>query len=138
MYATAHRVVSPTTRVEGVNTFYYLHDRGWDGAPPLECMPETDPGTLVDKAVAVPPPGNRVRSYLDILAPDGTTLQEIEHALTEVLSADTPTSLPAVWTSGRFWFRFGVELSLVPVWRHELQLLLESISALLSPATNAP
>ncbi|MFH1865036.1 MAG: hypothetical protein ABIK85_04065 [Candidatus Eisenbacteria bacterium] len=132
MYATAHRVVSPTTGAEGINAFHYLHGGyEWDGPPPPESMPETDPGTLFNDSVAVPPPGNRVRSYLDVVAPDGTPAREIERALADVTSRDVPGSFPAVWTSGRFWFRFGLELALVPVWRQELRLLLENVAAVL-------
>jgi len=132
MYATAHRVASPTTGVEGINAFHYLHGGyEWDGAPPPEFLPETNPGTLLNDSVAVPPPGNRVRSVLDVVAPDGTAPREIERALADVTSRDAPASFPAVWTSGRFWFRFGLELALVPVWRQELRLLLENVTAVL-------
>ncbi len=132
MYATAHRVVSPTTSAEGINAFHYLHgEYEWEGAPPPEFMPETNPGTLLNDSVAVPPPGNQVRSYLDVVAPDGTALREIERALADIASRDAPSSFPAIWTSGRFWFRFGLEFALVPVWRQELELLLENVAAVL-------
>jgi len=130
MYATAHRVVSPTTGDEGINAFHYLHGYEWDGAPD-EFLPDKNPGTLLDESVAVPPPGNWVRSYLDVVAPDGTAPGEIARALAQA-SRTAPASFPAVWTSGRLWFRFGLERALLPVWRHELSLLLENVTTVLA------
>jgi hypothetical protein len=136
MYVTAHRVVSPSTGAEGVNAFHYIHGGYvWEGAPPPEFHPETNPGTLFNDAVEVPPPGNRVRSYLDVVAPDDTPAGEIERAVAEATAREVPSRFPATWTTGRLWVRLGLEGALVPVWRQELRLLLERVVSLLG---NAP
>ncbi len=131
MYATAHRVVSPTIGEQGINAFHYLHGYEWDAARLSEFLPETNPGPLFNDAVSVAPPGNRVRSYLDVVAPDGTIPGLVGQALADAISGEPPQSFPATWTSGPLWFRFGLELALVPVWRQELRLLLRHLTALL-------
>jgi len=132
MYLTAHRVVSPSTGAEGINAFHYLHgDYEWDGPPPPMFLPETNPGTLFSSSVEVQPPGNRVRSFLDLVAQDGTRPAILERAVTEATAREVPTSFPATWTTGGIWFCFGLERALVPVWRHELRTLLGHVLALL-------
>ena len=132
MYATAHRVVSPTTGAEGINAFHYLHEGlTWNGPPPPDLRPESNPGTLDNDSVSVPPPGNRVRSYLDVVAPDGTSPASIEQAIAEAISSEVPDSFPATWNVGCFWIRFGLERVLVPFWRHELKQLVQHLTALL-------
>jgi hypothetical protein len=125
MYLTAQRVISPVTGAEGVNVFAYGHGPYvWHDAPPF--TPEQNPGTLFASSVEpqVPPPGNRVRSYLDILAPDATPREALEVALQVVVTGMPPARLPATATVGSCWFRFSMEEKLAGSWREELRALL--------------
>lgn len=124
MYYCAQRVQSHDG-TQGINAFLYLHGSyEWDGRPPLELAPERDPGVLADSTIEVPPPGNRVRSYLDIVAPDSTPMNNIARA---ALSHPPVAKLPVDWVCANVWCRFGADLALAPQWRHELQRLLARI-----------
>lgn len=129
MYLTAHRVVSPAGDQEGVNAFRYTHGNYiWSGPPPAQFRPDADPGALVNQVVVVRPPGNRVRSFLDLVAPENVEAQELRTAAQAIMRGEVPTTFPAEWTYGRVWARFGVDRALAPLWRSELQTLLAGIA----------
>jgi len=124
MYLAAHRVVSPVTGAEGINAFAYGHGPYvWRGAPPF--TPEENPGTLFESSIEpqVAPPGNRVRSYLDLLTPDETPRITVERALQHLVGSPPPAGLPAMAVVGPCWFRFSMEERLAPTWREELVAL---------------
>lgn len=128
MYITAQRVVSPAHR-EGVNAFLYRHgSRTWQDPP--NDLPEHDPGTLVAQTISVPPPGNRVRSYLDIVAPDEATWKEVRMELMAFVGRAQSGPLPWRGTSGRCNFALGVEPSLSSQWIAELAVLYRTAQAL--------
>jgi hypothetical protein len=129
MYVAAQRVVGREGR-EGINTFLYLHGETWES--PASFLPEQRPGELAHQHVEVQPPGNRVRSYLDVLAPDGASVSELTTACVWLVTEYAPPRLPAVATSGRCWFRFDMEASLSPAWKMELQELSRSCLAALA------
>lgn len=130
MYLTAHRVVSPTNQREGVNAFVYRHEAlDWDAAPPVE-IPEHNPGTLVAQSISVPPPGNRVRSYLDIVAPNDSRWAEVHVALMAFLGRERHKALPWRGRSGRCYFELGMEHQLAPRWIGELAILYRAAQAL--------
>jgi hypothetical protein len=130
MYLTAHHVVSPTTQSEGVNAFLYLHGSMlWDGPPPSG-VPDEDPGTLVAQSLSVEPPGNRVRSYLDIVAPDAAHWEEIRQGLMDFVGCSQSAQLPWQGHSGRCLFRLGMDLGLSPNWQRELAILYRAAQAL--------
>jgi hypothetical protein len=87
MYLVAQHVLSPAGRGEGVNAFCYLHgpDLAWLGVPP-EGIPGQNPGVLTAQLISVAPPGNRVRSYLDVIAPDETPQAEIRQSFVTFVS----------------------------------------------------
>lgn len=123
MYIAAQHVISPATRVEGVNAFYYRHGpNAWSGSPPAE-IPDQNPGTLVRHSIVVPPPGNSVRSYQDIVAPDDTTWFEIYQALVTFIPRVQRSPLPWIENVGRCYFRVGMELGLAQDWQRELAAL---------------
>lgn len=70
MYLTAHRV-RHESGATGYNGFLYLH-----GDEPIvtdlesEEVGETPPGDCVAKTISVPPGGNSVDSYIDVVVPD--------------------------------------------------------------------
>ena len=117
MYVTAQHVLAPASQREGVNAFLYLHgDIPW-GEPPA---PEDDPGELHSKLVSVDPPGNRVRSFLDIVAPDTMSPTRIRESFAQFLEASQGAPLPWSMRIGHCLIRFGVEGALEPTWQDEL------------------
>lgn len=130
MYVTAMHVISRTPPKKGLNAYLYAHGKApWD-APP---MPEDNPGSLQRKLVEVEPPGNRVRSYLDVVAPDGTSTEELRRALMQFVGSAQHGQLPWQDVVGQTLFRFGVEFGLASQWRSELVALFQKCEALLTP-----
>jgi hypothetical protein len=129
MYLTAHRVESPTTGHSGINAFHYAHGRiDWE-VPPLE-MPDQAPGTLVTQRLTVEPPGNRVRGYLDIVAPDDATWHEIDRGFHSFTSAARRGAFPWEGVVGRCLFRIGFDAGLARTWRRELAELYGALRSL--------
>jgi hypothetical protein len=106
MYVTAHRVRAPSGEL-GINAFLHLHggDYPWPADPSR--LPEAAPGKIARKAVAVPPGGNTVLSYLDVLAPDGTPRSRVARALRAFEAALHDEPNPAVFTRYGVTIRFG-------------------------------
>ena len=86
MYVTVHRVrTNPQggRSVTGFNAFVHLH-----GAEPVPTVLDPDgvaeaSGTLARKSIEIPPGGNFVDSYLDIVAPDDTSAEAMAAVLEE-------------------------------------------------------
>jgi hypothetical protein len=75
MYLTAQRVISPRGE-NGINGFLYEHEaaNAWETPPELivgAC------GVLVHSFILVTQGGNNVVSYVDIVAPNGTSYAHI-------------------------------------------------------------
>ena len=126
MYLAALHVVVPSTGFEGFNAFHYMHPDGaaWDLAP-REGVPDQDPGVLVNTRIEIPPPGNRLRSYLDVVAPDNALWLDIRNAfLWFVLDCE---GQPFPWQRSRyqFWFRASMDQAAAANWRSELGMLYE-------------
>ncbi len=132
MYLTAQRVVSPAGR-QGINVFHYEHGGYvWEGAPPQGFLPpERDPGILINQSVVVAPPGNRVRSFIDIVAPAGSPSASLQKAFDDFVRRAAPVQLPTTQVVGCVWFRFGSERVLAPIWRQEARRLFVQAVALL-------
>ena len=75
MLLVAQRVVSPE-RIQGINAYRYRHgDAPWpDDARPLL---DDAAATLERTSVQLRPGGNRILSYLDIVAPDAASLDSV-------------------------------------------------------------
>lgn len=120
MYVSACRVTSPRGQT-GINAFLHLHGSVFVWPDDPSRLPETNPGVeLWNNGPAVPVGGNRVHSYLDILAADDTPADEIEQALTglwlHLVADDLGSSAPhgqlpnpLVFRRDRVLLRFGVE-----------------------------
>ena len=94
MYLTAHHVASRATQREGVNTFLYLHaGQAWEHLSPSD-VPSHNPGTLFAQSISVRPPGNRVRSYLDIVVPDEVRWEQMHVGLMEFVGRCQSGPLP--------------------------------------------
>jgi len=136
VYLTAQRVRSLAMNQEGVNAFLYDHGStiaGWTrGAPPF--TPEQHPGRLRVQRLRVAPPGNQVRSYLDILTQDSTPSDAIRSYLDHFIQCHPPQRLPATWATGdctyifaghpACWFHCDMEAALIVDWDEELRHLL--------------
>jgi hypothetical protein len=129
MYLTAQRVHSPATGNEGINAFSYVHGPyTWQGLPP-QGIPDQNPGELVVETVMVAPPGNRVRSYLDVVAPDETPWTEIRPAFMAFVSDAQRRPFPWVGIVGRCLFRLGMERGLAQRWQREIADLYRAAQA---------
>lgn len=124
MKLVAQRVVRPSNHATGVNAYCYLHPgRDWLDAPP----DNLGRGKLSSRIVEVDPPsGNRVRSFLEVTAPDGTSNREIQGVVLEGASllASTQGRLPWSLVHGETLFEFNLEQSLAEQWDLELRILL--------------
>lgn len=128
MYLTAHHVRSPQGQ-EGINAFRYAHGgHVWQGLPP-EGIPDQDPGVLVEQLIRVQPPGNAVRSYLDVVTPDEVSWPEIRPAFLAFVSQAQRQPFPWSGVFGRCYFRVGMDLKLASDWRHEIARLYVSLQA---------
>jgi len=125
VYATAHRVVRGER--EGFHAFLHKHGVHYVWPQDPWNLPERDPGELLWDNTSLPRHGNRVRSYLDVIAPDTISAREIDTALTALwaqLAAEEfgPKGAhatgndrlpnPVVYQHGSVVLRFGVELGL--------------------------
>ncbi|MSP61261.1 MAG: hypothetical protein EXR72_13130 [Myxococcales bacterium] len=108
MYVTAHRVGAPMGD-EGVNSFLHLHGAQFVWPDDPASLPERNPGALEERRTEVPPGGNRVIAYLDVLAPDGTGRAEIDAALADLGAALDGKANPTWCEHGKVTIRFGVE-----------------------------
>lgn len=122
MILTAQHVRA-STGAEGINAFCRLHGANeWTDPAPEDLSA----GELVNQAITIPPGGNDVRSYLDVIAPDETPTQEIRSAVMLFIARSRGRPLPWIGTIGRCTFRFGVELGLYASWAEEFRRLLFS------------
>lgn len=130
MFLAAQRVVSPTTKRGGINAFLYSH-RGltWTSAPPSG-LDDQFSGVLIDQSISVPPPGNRVRSFLDITAPDDLPWPEVRSAFMRFLAEKQQEDLPWVGDVDVCRFKVNMELALAAEWREELAKLYRFAEAL--------
>ncbi len=125
MYATAHRV--SRNGQSGINAFLHLHGPEFPWTRDAASLPEDNPGRLQGTWTALPPGGNLVHSYLDILAPDGTPRAALMEAL-EALRRDlSERRNPTIFISGPVTLRFGVQIGLESQREAEFESLVEGI-----------
>jgi hypothetical protein len=129
MYLTSQKVRPPSKQHDGVNSFLYVHGSDTWQVPPPD-IPDRNPGRLVAQSLSVPPPGNNVRSYLDIVAPDEARWNEIRIGLMDFVGKLQRSPLPWHGVSGRCSFRLGMELGLARQWHKELAVLYRASQAL--------
>lgn len=140
MKLVAQRVVQPGTtphRRAGINAFCYLHGEVfWLDAPPQDL----GRGRLAGQIIEVSPPaGNRVRSYLEITAPDSTPDRQIISAVQSGADflADAGRQPPWKFAHGEISFAFEVEAALSEQWQVELRMLLGYALAVRQTASEA-
>lgn len=127
MYWTAHHVVNPAG-TDDVHVFVYSHgiDFAWPDDP--RSIPNDHQGTPVtERTPIIPAGGNRVMSYLDVLAPDNLDDMVVRSALLLFLVNVEAEPNPTVWQWDRITVIFGTELRLEPLRRQELLMLARAI-----------
>ena len=125
MYLTAHLVKSRDQR-EGINAFLHVHGASFAWPDDASSLPETTPGRTVLHRTDLPPGGNHVRAYLDILAPDRTPRADIEQALDAFSQDLRERRNPTVFNHGAVTIRLGVEPGLEGLRAQELEMLARS------------
>jgi hypothetical protein len=133
MYATAHRVLSARNGREGVNAFLHIHGAGFPWPINAALLPEIHPGRLEDEIIGVKPGGNRVRAYLDVLAPDPFPAKLLFQVLNQLLQKLPDLDTPLVYTHSGVTIRFGVETGLLARKTEEFQELMDTLRLLLDP-----
>ena len=122
MYLTSHRVKSKED-AEGINASIYRHGDSFVVDEEASHVPEKNPGEFVSRKVQLKPGGNDVRSYLDIVAADSTTAEEIQRVY-EVFEQDLiERRNPTVFRLDDVVIRLGLEDELMPMRRDELKTL---------------
>jgi len=138
MYLTSQRVSAPGDAPTGINTFLYKHegtDTGIDwNVPDLVRIVDELPGTPVSNDIEVPPGGNVVRSYLDIVAPDTIEVEAIRVALQQFEKQWSPSQMAQAIRVGGVALRLGMELRLESRALEELRSLVERSLRLLGRA----
>ena len=115
MKLAAQRVMHPDTRAQGINAFYYSHGMSvWSGRPP----PELGHGELQASHRGLPPGGNQVLTYLDIVAPDETPTATVLQAFADVCHRRDPP--PFAMTVGNCTFESNMVPTFRRGWRQEL------------------
>jgi hypothetical protein len=137
MFVVAQRVVAPEG--EGINAFYRAHGAqpDWVWEVP-EGIPDGKPGDLKKESIQVRGQG-RVRSFLDIAAPDGTSPEQLwwaHHAIVALAGVDA--RFPLVVVSGPVFVRYDLESQLLGVWHGELHALLDAALALVPGPARVP
>jgi hypothetical protein len=114
MYLTAQRVV---TRMGhgGVNVYEYIHGPvRWAHPLPPAYWPEYNPGYLNRRDERVPPGGNAVISYLDVVAPDEVPPGEKTQWIAAIKDAIPAEPFGQPYEFGPLWVRFGMSRMGIP------------------------
>src|SRR5690606_10257089 len=125
MFLVAQRVITPAG--EGINAFYHTHGErpDWVWEPP-DGVPDQVPGEMRNQAIQVQGQG-RVRSFLDLAAPDGTSRQQLYWAHEAILALGrVGARFPLTVVSGPLFVRFELEFQLRNRWHEELHALLDA------------
>jgi len=140
IYLTAQHVVSSPKQKVGINAFFYRSTsalpRGSSGVVDLRAVLASPRGELANDDVEVKPGGNRVRSYLDIVASDAGDTTEIEDTISVVKAAVLDQSPPTIVETDVVGMQFGCERDLDAA--GELDQLVERALRLLRSGKPAP
>ena len=130
MYVAVQRIVG--RRKQGINAFLHLHGAmEWPRRPVT--LSDRAPGALKRRRVVVPPGDNRVVSYLDVVAPDGTPRSVISELLDRVRPFAERSEASAGWLYGPLSVGFGVDLELDDYRADEFDALVRAARAILRP-----
>ena len=139
MYVATHLVRRGNR--EGINAFLHEHpeDFEWpEAAAAVAALADENPGTITHSRTDIEPGGNPVRAYLDMLAPNGTSRNELAEAV-EALRRDLDERRnPTIFIHGKVTIRFGVELGLEQLREEQLSILAARGLALRERAPSPP
>ena len=138
MYITAQRVISEEGQ-QGINTFYYLHRPNKQPKPAtfsdVLSVDEGNTGKLIKDQVEVKPGGNRVKSYLDIVAPDTMDAKSIIAALEKFKKEINQSRMgPIISLANRIGLRFSAEIEMYKILGDEYDTLKDRAVALFRSA----
>jgi hypothetical protein len=124
VYLTAQRVIS-TGGESGINGFLYEHAVTRWGTTPPELI-DGAIGELVHTFILVPPGDNKVVSYVDIVAPDGTTYDRIRAQIVPWMATQARERPSLPWTGVVEDMRFGLHMTetYAKAWKPEVAKLL--------------
>lgn len=115
MYLTAQRVVARDKK-SGINVFLHMHKDielpALNSPTAITLVAEEKTGTIVDENCVVPPGGNHVKSYLDIVANDNIAQEFIENSIKNARSKIASVALPFQEIIDSVGIRFGAEIGL--------------------------
>ena len=135
MYATSQRV-KPEQGSDGINSFLHMHAGEahaavvWDQAN-AEQVAANPPGEAVMSRIDISPGQNKVLSYLDVICPDATPVQEIRDAITAMKDALEVQQRPLNYSLGAVTVRFGATIGLEDASGFECDALAEGVIQLL-------
>jgi hypothetical protein len=122
MLLTAQRVISPRSHARGVNVYRYVHGPyTWERVP-NDFLPQGNPGELIAQWIQLSPGGNRVVSFLDVVAPDEIESVELQQRLASLKHRLQPSDGPTTAYWDPLWVCFGCAALPVP-WATELGAL---------------
>jgi len=122
MYISAQRVISPSSQRTGVNVFKYSHGAATWQSVPAAFLPDVNAGELIWQKIEVDPPGNRVLSYLDVVAPDAIPWEAVCGRLAMLKRYVHEAGNPTIAAWDPLWIRFGLGHPGIP-WSTELGAL---------------
>ena len=132
MYLTAHRVRESHGTATGLNVFFHTHDGkdifagSHEDVELIRRTTEADPGRLVGKWTELKAGGNTVLSYLDVIAPDGTSKADLTDAL-EKFRSKIGTRLSLHGRYGDVLVSFGAVFGLQGMESQEYDRLREAL-----------
>jgi hypothetical protein len=127
MRLSAQRVMAADGQI-GVNAFCYLHGLVvWLDQPPPEVT--NSRGHLANSRTEVRPGGNKVLSYLDIVAPDDTPSRKLYREIIDSIDLFREQPLPLSVQIRELTFEFNVDPRLAAGWREEIATLLRAAIA---------
>lgn len=124
--------VAPATPDRGApdfNAYRYKHSLDPWSIADLDALRRTQ--RLVARDERITPGGNRVRSYLDLYAPDDARQEQLRLWLRELLSQASWEEFPVRCVHGDWLLEFSVDRPLAAAWRSELQDLVSRMLLLL-------
>jgi hypothetical protein len=128
-------VTSPGSGATGINCFLHRHgcllgiDASWDNKE-VDRVVYDNPGTLVAQTTSLPPGGNNVLSYLDVIAEDSTPPVAIAQALQEFGALIGTEDFPMAKVFGGVAVRFSLVLGLKGKEEFEYPALEAAVSAI--------
>ncbi len=138
MYITAQRVISEEGQ-QGINSFFHLHRPNKQPKPAtpsdVVSVAESNTGKLIKDQVEIKPGGNRVRSYLDIVAPDTMDAKSIIAALDKFREDINQSRMgPIISIANRIGLRFSAEIEMYKILGDEYDALKNRVVALFRQA----